>query len=407
MYFRRRLSRSSDPQRVFTAVRAVVAETGVLKGKVRRALDSTVLDDAVATQDTVTQLISAVRRVAREVSGAAEIVTLACTGHDYADPGKPKIAWNDEQARTELIDALVSDAIRLLAALPEREHGPKATDALVLLALVAGQDVEPADGCDGRDGRWRITRGTAENRVLSTVDARARHVHKTRSHKQDGYKAHLAVEPETGITPPSRSAPAPRSNTTGPTPPPTYSNTRSQSFAYSVIPLAAPRSWVPTCTNAATPRSSSHRRSSRLPHRHRRQHRHLPGRPHRDRRTPPPRRPARRRVQQSVRRLPAQGPLTRAKTGCQVRIRPDHDDLEHARRQATDPDWQAEYRRWRPPVERAVARLVAGVNRRLRYRGAIATNAWIHTRAAAVNLRTLINLGLNRVEGHWSLATPA
>ena len=34
-YFRRRLSRSADPQRIFTAVRAVVAETGVLKGKVR------------------------------------------------------------------------------------------------------------------------------------------------------------------------------------------------------------------------------------------------------------------------------------------------------------------------------------------------------------------------------------
>ena len=29
---------------------------------------------------------------------------------------------------------------------------------LGLLALVAGQDVEPADGSDGTDGRWRIAR---------------------------------------------------------------------------------------------------------------------------------------------------------------------------------------------------------------------------------------------------------
>jgi hypothetical protein len=118
---------------------------------------------------------------------------------DNADPGKPKIAWNDEAARSDLVDALVTDAIRLLAALPEREHGPEAADALGLLALVAGQDVEPAEGSDGRDGRWRITKGTAENRMVSTVDPEARHVHKTRSHKQDGYKAHLAIEPETGI----------------------------------------------------------------------------------------------------------------------------------------------------------------------------------------------------------------
>jgi hypothetical protein len=77
----------------------------------------------IATQDTVTQLIAAIRRVAREAPGAADVVAVVCTAHDYADPGKPAIARNDEQARAELVDALVTDAIRLLAALPEREYG--------------------------------------------------------------------------------------------------------------------------------------------------------------------------------------------------------------------------------------------------------------------------------------------
>jgi hypothetical protein len=36
---------------VFPPVRAVIDQTGVLKGKTRRALDSVVLDDAMATQD--------------------------------------------------------------------------------------------------------------------------------------------------------------------------------------------------------------------------------------------------------------------------------------------------------------------------------------------------------------------
>src|SRR3954463_12708564 len=73
-YWRRRLACSTRPNRIFEVVRQVVAETGVLTGKTRRALDSTVLDDAVATQDTVTQLISGVRRVARDVPGAAAVI---------------------------------------------------------------------------------------------------------------------------------------------------------------------------------------------------------------------------------------------------------------------------------------------------------------------------------------------
>jgi hypothetical protein len=40
-----------------------------------------------------------------------------------------------------------------------------------LLALVAGQDVEPGQ----RPGSWRIARKVAHDRVLSTVDPQARH----------------------------------------------------------------------------------------------------------------------------------------------------------------------------------------------------------------------------------------
>ncbi|GAA0438392.1 hypothetical protein GCM10010357_69760 [Streptomyces luteireticuli] len=191
-YLQRRPAHSSRPNRVFEAVQEVVKATGVLRGRHRRALDSTVLDDAAATQDTVTQPIAAVRAVIREVPGAADAARARCTAHDYSDPGKPCIAWNDEQARANLVDALVADALGLLGHLPEQELGEKDANAVGILALVAGQDVEPADSSDSRDGRWRITRGTAHDRMISTV-------HKTRIHQQDGYKAHLAIEPETGL----------------------------------------------------------------------------------------------------------------------------------------------------------------------------------------------------------------
>ena len=165
-YWRRRLAVSEHPNRIFDAVRAVVAQTGVLSGKTRRALDSTILDDAVATQDTVTQLIAAIRRVRRDVPGAADVIAARCTAHDYDDPGKPAIAWNDKAARDHLVDALVGDAHRLLGYLPEQELGPKAAEAVALLALIAGQDVEPVDGTDGTDGRWRIAQRVAPDRVI-------------------------------------------------------------------------------------------------------------------------------------------------------------------------------------------------------------------------------------------------
>ncbi|KUO16625.1 transposase [Streptomyces dysideae] len=83
---------------------------------------------------------------------------------------------------------------------------------------------------------------------------------------------------------------------------------------------------------------------------------------------------------------------------------PAHALLSAARAQAaTDPVWQEEYRRWRPPVERAIAWLVAKGNRRIPYRGVIANNIWLHHRAAALNLRRLINLGLTRTSNTWRL----
>ncbi len=170
--WRNKLRVSERPERIFDAVREVITETGVLKGKVRRALDSTVLDDAVATQDTVTQLIAAIRRVRRLVPAAA---ALELAGHDYADAGKPRIAWDDDDARQQLVTGLVIDARTVLDAVEGVMLDDEQAAAVGLLALVAGQDVEPGDS----DGSWRIARKTAPDRVISTVDPDTRHVHKS------------------------------------------------------------------------------------------------------------------------------------------------------------------------------------------------------------------------------------
>jgi hypothetical protein len=89
----------------------------------------------------VTQLVAAIRRVARVVLGAAEVIAAVCA-LDYSRPGKPPIDWDDPQAKQQLVSDLVNDGLAVLEALtgpgaPERNAA--AADALGLLALVAGQ----------------------------------------------------------------------------------------------------------------------------------------------------------------------------------------------------------------------------------------------------------------------------
>lgn len=189
VYWRRRIAASDRPDRVFDAVAEVIAQTGILAGRRKRCVDSTVFDDAVATQDAVTQLTAAIRKVARVVPGAGEVIARVCK-LDYSQPGKPPIDWDDPAAREKLVSDRVNDALTVLAELagpgsPERD--PAAADALGLLPLVAGQDVEPAEGSDGTDGRWRSARKMAPDRVISTVDREARHTRKSKSKRRDGF----------------------------------------------------------------------------------------------------------------------------------------------------------------------------------------------------------------------------
>ncbi len=201
VYWRKRIAKSKRPDRVFDAMAAVIAETGLLRGRRKRCVDSTVFDDAVATMDTVCQLMAAMRKVARVVPGAAAVIVGVCQ-LDYSRPGKPDIDWDDPAAKEQLVSDLVNDALAVLAELtgegaPERDAA--AADALGLLALVAGQDVEPAGGSDGTDGRWRIARKVAPDRVISTVDREARHTRKCKSKRRDGFRGHVAAEPESGL----------------------------------------------------------------------------------------------------------------------------------------------------------------------------------------------------------------
>ena len=113
-YWRRRLAGSAEPNRIFDAVKAVVTETGGAAREDAAGVGSTILDDAVATQDTVTQLIAAIRRVRREVPGAAEMIAAHCTAQRLRRP--ETVDRVERQGRPgTVIDALAGESQTVVA----------------------------------------------------------------------------------------------------------------------------------------------------------------------------------------------------------------------------------------------------------------------------------------------------
>jgi hypothetical protein len=441
VYWRNRIARSARPDRINDAVRKIVAETGVLRGRRRRAVDSTILADAVATQDTVTQLVSAIRKVAREVPGAAGQIAAVCTGHDYSRPGKPAIDWDDPAAKDALVSALVTDATAVVAALQDRDLEERAASAVALLALVAGQDVEPAEGSDGTDGRWRIARKVAEDRTISTVDPDARHTRKSPEARRDGYRAHLAADPESGIITDEKLTRAAGQENSDPAVAEEFLAAEAAGGHDADAPQAAGSS---DCDSGGP---GGERDSGRLAWYgdsaygtgdlrgaicdagHQAVIKPKPLRPPVtggftvddftvDEQAGTVTCPAGHTVPLSRTRVATFGVLCRdcplrercttCKTGRKLVLHPRDDLLRAARA-----DWAAgsglrkDYRTHRPNVERAIAQVATRRGRRLklRYRGVARNHAWLKRRTAALNLRNLIGKGLARRDGAWALAT--
>jgi IS5 family transposase len=378
----------------------VIAQTGVLKGRHRRALDSTLLDDAVATQDTVTQLVGAIRRVRRLVpaTGALEL-----GAHDYDhDPGKPACSWDDAEARDQLVSALVGDARAVLATVKGEHLDGEQAEAVGLLGLVAGQDVEPGEV----EGSWRIARKVAADRVISVVDPDARHMHKSRSSYRDGYKAHLAVEPETGLV--CAAALTPANAADGPT---GIGLLAGEAPGLEVLGDAA---YGGGATRAALTAAGHAQTIKPIPLRAA-----VPGGFTRDDfavdlqaktvTCPAGQTVAITRAGKAIfdwrcGPCPLRERCTTAKQGRTLNLHAHEAELARARRRATDPAFQASYRRWRPMVERSIAWLVAKGHRRVRYRGLGRNQLGLSLRVAAINLRRLIAMGLDHHDAGWVLA---
>jgi IS5 family transposase len=408
---RNRLRSSERPKRFLEDTKVVAREAGVMGRRVR-VLDSTPIYDAVSTQDTVTQLRSAIRKLLRVLQGTAlgaRVRLVLTRDDDYVAAGKPPCDWDDPEAREQLVDALVRDALAALAVIDGCELHGVARDAAELLALVAGQDVEAGD-----DGVFRIARKVARDRVISTVDPEARHGHKSHNRRFDGYKAHLSVDPDSEliddviVTPANTHDAEPAADllaeyvddedkpmvfgdsayagadilddlseagfdVRAKVPP---ARGRDGRFGKDDFDVDLERNTIGCPAGHVVPihfRAEGGGRADFAPH---------------------------------CAACPLRDQCTTSASGRSVTVHPKEDVLQRHKAAQADPQWQQAYRSTRPKVERKIAHFVrvAWGGRKARTRGRQRVSTDAQTRAAAVNLARLATLGVHVVDGRWATA---
>lgn len=423
---RARLARSERPERIFERTLEVARAAGLVG--VRRVLDATPLYDAVATMDTVTLVRSAIRGVlAAADEREADLRALLRRDDDYTAAGKPACDYDDPAAREALVDALARDGYALLAALDGGRLAPAFGEAAALLATVLGQDLE-----EDPDGRFRIARRVAPDRVISTVDPDARHGHKSSAHGFDGYKGHLALDPDhelvtaTAVTPGNAGdaapatellavdlderAPSPDEPVAEPAPAvadpgslTVYGDaaygtgellaTIEAAGAVSRIKVQPPIPLAGRFTKAdfavdlaASTVTCPAGRTARL-------------QPHGRLRTA--------EFGRACAGCPLATACTTAAAGRTITVGPYEAQLVRGRAAARDPAWLVDYRATRPKVERKIGHLMRRRHggRRARVRGRPKVAADFALLAAAVNLARLAVLGLVSSGGTWATRT--
>ena len=416
---RERLRRSDRPDRVFEVALGAAQQAGLL-GR-RRVLDSTPLYDAVATMDTVTLIRSAIRGLLRvaDTELAERLRAQLTSGDDYASTAKPVIDWDDKMAREVLVDSRARDGYALLAALDGQQASDAVGQAVQLLATVLGQDLER-----GADGVLRIARKVAPDRVISTVDPQARHGHKTNHRGFDGYKGHIAIDPDaeiitaTGVTPGNSgdADPAPEliADLLEPDHDPAPATDGAAVYgdcAYGTGEMLDQlhSAGIDAKTKVQAPNAPAGKFTKdqfdidldtqqvtcpagiTAPIRTVRGHARHAGKAD---------------FGQACATCPLRAQCTDAKTGRSITIGHHEARLAAARARQTDPAWRADYRATRPKVERKIAHLMRRRHggRRARMRGQLRVAADFNLLAAAINLARLATLGLTYTSHHgWAL----
>jgi IS5 family transposase len=410
---RNRLRASVRPRRLFEDTKVVATSTGAMKGRAR-VLDSTPIHDAVATEDTVTQLRASIRKLLRCLDQAAsplaaEVRAALRRDDDYASSGKPPCDWDDPLSRESLVDDLVRDCLSALEVLEDNELPESCVESVELVALVSGQDVE-----QGEDGVFRIAKGVARDRMISTVDPEARHGHKSRNRRFDGYKAHLSIDPDSELIDEVVATPANAPDRDAvPRLLGEHENEKDKPVVLgdSAYADGATRNELESAGFELLAKSPPVRNSTGLFTKER----FLVDLEHRTVTCPAdnvvaiiavPGGAGRASFKSFCARCPLKASCTTSPSGRTISIHRFEAILQKARNEQADPAWKAAYRADRPTVERKIAHLTRRPwgGRKARTRGLARVTTDLDSRAGAVNWARLAILGLHRRDTGWAIA---
>ena len=196
VYFRARLLINKREKIIFRKTLELAREAGLLKEKVNQVIDSTPMLGAGAVKDTYELIRDGIRRIlslADKKTKSRMSLSLKAYGKNDS---KPKINWEDKKERRELLLVLISDAGEVLSHLDldKEDIDPELKDRATLLAKIVSQDTEKDE-----EGKPRIRKGVAKDRIISTADPEMRHGRKSKSGKFNGYKTHLTKDVSSDI----------------------------------------------------------------------------------------------------------------------------------------------------------------------------------------------------------------
>jgi hypothetical protein len=409
---RARLRRSEDPDRVFRVTCALARQVGLVG--VKRVLDSAPLGGRRHHPRHRDDAGGAIRGLLRACPPplATKVRVGLQREDDYRAPGKPTCDWQDRQAREELVDALVRDAYRAHFALRGERLDERTAEAAVLLATVTGQDIEETP-----DGRFRIFEGTAPDRIISIVDPQARHGHKSAAHGFNGYKAHVAIDPDSEVICAAEVSPATSGDAVvAPTllgdlaPAEDEQAARGVVYGDSAYGTGTHLAWLDA--HGFTPMVKTQLPTAPGGRFAKDQFRIdlVAGTVSCPARVTTPilaasRGGGRARFGTACSVCPLRQACTTSIRGRVVAIHPQEAELAAARSRQHDPAWLADYRATRPKVERKLAHLLRRRHggRRARVRGLVRVAQDFKLLAAAVNLARFATLGLRSTSTGWQL----
>lgn len=185
---RKRFFESEVGIQIFLKTLGSAKEAGLFSEENIHVVDSFMVLGRAAKQDTYTLIYQSIK-MALTIADYYELeIREILTRDDYEDDcNKPRINWEDEDEKQELLTELVQDALKLVAFLREQKPFTEELKCICnLLERVATQDVNIDD-----DGDVKLFHGTCKDRVISVNDPEMRHGRQSRSKKNDGYKTEI------------------------------------------------------------------------------------------------------------------------------------------------------------------------------------------------------------------------